>query len=100
MSTLIVAVLAFFGFIIAYHTYGKWLGRRIFELDDDRLVPSKELRDDVDYVPAKKQVIFGHHFTSSAGTGPIVGPAGNPAQRARESLVHVLMNHNDFVSVR
>jgi uncharacterized protein (UPF0179 family) len=28
-----------------------------------------------DYVPTKKEIIFGHHFTSSAGTGPIVGPA-------------------------
>ena len=29
----------------------------------------------MDYVPTKKSVIFGHHFTSIAGTGPIVGPA-------------------------
>ncbi len=27
-------------------------------------------------------------------------PAGDPSQRARESLVHVLINHNDFVTVR
>jgi carbon starvation protein len=33
------------------------------------------LEDGVDYVPTKKEVIFGHHFTSIAGTGPIVGPA-------------------------
>ena len=33
------------------------------------------MRDDVDFVPAKKEVLFGHHFTSIAGTGPIVGPA-------------------------
>ena len=26
-------------------------------------------------MPTKKEVIFGHHFTSIAGTGPIVGPA-------------------------
>jgi carbon starvation protein len=29
----------------------------------------------MDYVPTKKEIIFGHHFTSIAGTGPIVGPA-------------------------
>ncbi|MGB1124437.1 MAG: carbon starvation protein A, partial [Phycisphaeraceae bacterium] len=28
-----------------------------------------------DYVPTSKSVVFGHHFTSIAGTGPIVGPA-------------------------
>ncbi|MEQ8790574.1 MAG: carbon starvation protein A [Pirellulaceae bacterium] len=75
MLTLLVAVGSFFGFILAYHTYGRWLARKIFNLDDKALVPSEELRDNVDYVPTKKEVIFGHHFTSIAGTGPIVGPA-------------------------
>jgi carbon starvation protein len=75
MSTLIIAVLSFVGFIAAYHTYGKWLARKIFGLNPDQKVPSQELRDDVDFVPTKKEVIFGHHFTSIAGTGPIVGPA-------------------------
>ena len=75
MNTLIIAILSFIGFIVAYHTYGKWLARRIFGLDPEATVPSQELRDDVDYVPTKKEIIFGHHFTSIAGTGPIVGPA-------------------------
>ncbi len=75
MSTLLVAFASFFGFIVAYHTYGRWLSRRIFGLDPQAETPSWQLRDDVDYVPTKKQVIFGHHFTSIAGTGPIVGPA-------------------------
>ena len=75
MLTLLVAVGSFFGFIVAYHTYGRWLARRIFALDPQAVPPSEELRDDVDYVPTPKQVIFGHHFTSIAGTGPIVGPA-------------------------
>ena len=75
MSTLIIAVLSFIGFIVAYHTYGRWLARKIFGLDARATVPSQELRDDVDYFPTKKEIIFGHHFTSIAGTGPIVGPA-------------------------
>jgi hypothetical protein len=35
-------------------------------------------------------------------TGPeaSVKPAEDPAQRARESVVHVLLNHNDFVTIR
>ena len=32
-------------------------------------------QDDVDFVPSSRSVVFGHHFTSIAGTGPIVGPA-------------------------
>ncbi|MDP7161942.1 MAG: carbon starvation CstA family protein, partial [Phycisphaerae bacterium] len=75
MDTLLVAVLSFFGFILAYHLYGRWLGRKIFRLDADAEVPSRQLRDDVDFVPTRRGVIFGHHFTSIAGTGPIVGPA-------------------------
>lgn len=75
MSTLFIAVLSFVGFIVAYNTYGKWLARKIFGLDPQAKVPSQELKDDVDYVPTKKEIIFGHHFTSIAGTGPIVGPA-------------------------
>ena len=75
MITLLVACLSFFGFIAAYHLYGRWLSKKIFNLDDQALVPSVELRDDIDFVPTKKSIVFGHHFTSIAGTGPIVGPA-------------------------
>ena len=75
MSTLIVAVVAFFGYFVAYHTYGRWLARKIFQLDATAVAPSVECRDDIDFCPTNRQVVFGHHFTSIAGTGPIVGPA-------------------------
>jgi len=75
METLLIAVGSFVGFIVAYHTYGKWLANKIFGIDPQAKVPSAELEDGVDFVPTKKEVIFGHHFTSIAGTGPIVGPA-------------------------
>lgn len=75
MTTLLIALASFFGFIVAYRTYGAWLGGKIFELDDSRTVPSEEFQDDVDFVPTKCSIVFGHHFTSIAGTGPIVGPA-------------------------
>jgi len=75
MLTLLIALGSFLGFIVAYHTYGRWLGKKIFSLDPEAQVPSVELRDDIDFVPTRKEVIFGHHFTSIAGTGPIVGPA-------------------------
>ena len=75
MTTLAIAVLAFVGYIVAYHTYGRWLSRRVFKLDPQAVVPSRQLQDNVDFLPTKKEVIFGHHFTSIAGTGPVVGPA-------------------------
>ena len=75
MDTLLIATGSFVGFLVAYHTYGRWLSRRVFALDSKAMVPSRELQDNVDFVPTRKEVIFGHHFTSIAGTGPIVGPA-------------------------
>ena len=75
METLLIALLSGIGFIVAYHTYGRWLGSKIFRLTADAVCPSKRLEDGVDYVPTSKSVVFGHHFTSIAGTGPIVGPA-------------------------
>jgi len=75
MSTARVAVLSFVGFIVAYNTYGRYLARKIFDLDPNAVVPSQELNDGVDFVPTQRSVVFGHHFTSIAGTGPIVGPA-------------------------
>ena len=36
---------------------------------------------------------------SGGGTSQ-VEPSADPALRSRESLVHVMMNHNDFVTVR
>lgn len=75
MQTLAIALGAFVFYLVAYHTYGKWLGQKIFKLDGNVTPPSVELEDGSDYVPTSKGVVFGHHFTSIAGTGPIVGPA-------------------------
>ena len=75
MDVLFVMIAAFVGYLVMYHLYGRYIGRRIFALSADAKTPSVELQDGVDYVPTKKEVIFGHHFTSIAGTGPIVGPA-------------------------
>jgi len=75
MQTLLIALGAGVLYIVAYNTYGKWLAGKIFKLDPKAVVPSVALNDDKDYVPTKKSIIFGHHFTSIAGTGPIVGPA-------------------------
>lgn len=61
--------------IAGYATYGRWLAEKIFRLDATSEMPSVALRDNKDYVPTSPAIVFGHHFTSIAGTGPIVGPA-------------------------
>jgi carbon starvation protein len=75
MEILILTVVIIALYVAAYHTYGRWLSRKIFELSAKRLCPAHEFEDGKDYVPTSRSVVFGHHFTSIAGTGPIVGPA-------------------------
>ncbi len=75
MNSLVLALIAFAGYLLAYHTYGKFLARKLFGLTNKHVMPSHELQDGVDYVPTKKHIIFGHHFATIAGLGPIVGPA-------------------------
>ncbi|WP_167615389.1 carbon starvation protein A [Maribellus sediminis] len=75
MNSLVLAILAFIGYLVAYHTYGRYLAKKLFKLSDTRNMPANEFNDGIDFVPSKKNIIFGHHFTTIAGLGPIVGPA-------------------------
>jgi len=69
-ALLVVAVV---WLVAAYWLYGKHLERRVV-VPTDEPTPATTLRDGVDYYPAKPVVLFGHHFASIAGAGPIVGP--------------------------
>lgn len=60
-------------FAAAYLFYGRFLEKR-FGLDNCNATPSHADHDGVDRVPAHKMVLLGHHFSSIAGAGPIVGP--------------------------
>jgi carbon starvation protein len=75
MDVVLIMVLAFAGYIVAYKLYGEFIGKKVFRISNMNKTPAEEFEDGVDYVPTKKGIIFGHHFTSIAGTGPIVGPA-------------------------
>ena len=60
-------------FLVAYFVYGKFL-KRTFGIDRNLPCPSVTDKDGIDYVPTQAPVLFGHHFASIAGAGPIVGP--------------------------
>lgn len=71
------AYLIIFGvawFIFSYFWYGRLIERKVLQIDDKHITPSNEINDGVDYVPTKPSILFGHHFSSIAGAGPIVGP--------------------------
>ncbi len=75
MEAILIMVVAFVGYLLAYRLYGRFVGKKIFALSNANKTPSVTMEDGQDYVPTRKGIIFGHHFTSIAGTGPIVGPA-------------------------
>ena len=43
MNSLFLAIGAAALYLIAYHTYGKYLGSKIFKLSSDAVCPSKEI---------------------------------------------------------
>jgi len=60
-------------FAFAFFTYGRFLDRH-YDIDQSRPTPSHTDYDGVDRVPAHRAVLLGHHFSSIAGAGPVVGP--------------------------
>ena len=75
VSPVAAALLAFAAYWAAYRFYARHLSRRLFALDDARPTPAHRLRDDVDYVPTNRYVLFGHQFASITGLSPMLGPA-------------------------
>jgi len=75
VNAALLAGIVFVTFALGYRFYSKFLAEKIFELRDEEAVPAVEFEDGVDFVPTRKLVLWGHHYTSIAGAAPIVGPA-------------------------
>jgi len=74
MNSLLLVAVSLLLFIAAYRFYGRFL-ERLWDVSPDRKTPVMEKQDGVDYVPARHwTILFGHHFASIAGAGPILGP--------------------------
>jgi carbon starvation protein len=74
MNSLWLVITALAAFLVAYRFYGAFLAAKVAVLDDRNITPSHRLRDDVDYSPTRKLVLFGVHFAAIAGPGPLIGP--------------------------
>ncbi len=59
---------------LGYHFYSRFIAEKIYRLDPNFETPSHSMRDDIDYVPTNRMVLWGHHFTAVAGAAPIIGP--------------------------
>ena len=75
MSSIVLVLIGLLVFYLGFRFYSRFIENRIFKIhEEDQTMPSKALEDGIDYVPTKKHILFGHHFTSIAGAAPIVGP--------------------------
>ena len=75
MSSVVLVLFGLSFFYLGYRFYSKFIGDQIFGINDKQVsMPSKDFNDGIDYVPTKKHILFGHHFTSIAGAAPIIGP--------------------------
>ncbi|MCR9160100.1 MAG: carbon starvation protein A [Nannocystaceae bacterium] len=75
MPPVVVVLCAFAAYFVGYRVYARFLATRVFHLDPAAQTPSHALQDDVDYVPTRPSVLFGHHFASITGLAPMLGPA-------------------------
>ena len=74
MNSIYLAIIGLGIFYLGYKFYSSYISKHIYALDEDLKTPAHEFQDDIDYVPTKKHILFGHHYTSIAGAAPIIGP--------------------------
>lgn len=73
MGVALVMILAVAFWAVMYRRAGRYLTQAV-AVDDARPTPAQTLNDRMDFVPTRALILFGHHFSSIAGAGPIVGP--------------------------
>ncbi len=73
MTANLIVITGVILYFVCYKFYGHYLQRNVVRVSEAP-TPAVRLQDGVDYVPANKYVLFGHHFASIAGAAPIVGP--------------------------
>src|SRR5512133_385614 len=61
-------------YAVGLRFYSKWIAAKALVLDDLRAPPAEVHDDGRDFVKTNKFVLFGHHFASISGPGPLVGP--------------------------
>ncbi len=74
MNSAYLAAIALLSFYLGYRFYSRFISDKILGLDEDLTTPAHEFNDGIDFVPTKRHILFGHHFTSIAGAAPIIGP--------------------------
>lgn len=73
VNAIVILLVASVWLFLGYRIYGRFIEKRL-KVNDKNITPAVKQRDDVDYSPSKVSFLFGHHFESIAGSGPIIGP--------------------------
>lgn len=74
MNSFFVMAAVLVWFFLGYRYYGKWIEKNLVKPDDSTPTPAHVHKDGMDYSPARLEFLWGHHFSSIAGAGPIIGP--------------------------
>ena len=75
MNAVVLAAIGLIAVFAGYRFYSTFISEKIYRLDPDFKTPAHTMRDDIDYVPTNRVVLWGHHFTAVAGAAPIIGPS-------------------------
>ena len=75
MNAVVLAAIGLVAIFAGYRFYSRFMAEKIYQLDPNFETPSHAMRDDTDYVPTNRVVLWGHHFTAVAGAAPIIGPS-------------------------
>ena len=74
MNAAVLVLVGLSALFVGYRVYSKFIAEKIYQLEPTFETPAHSMRDDIDYIPTNRVVLWGHHFTSVAGAAPIIGP--------------------------
>jgi carbon starvation protein len=74
MNILFIVTGAALIYLFVYRSFGTFLAKKIFNLNDSSPTPAVSMNDGVDFVPADSKFLMGQHFSAIAAAGPITGP--------------------------
>jgi len=75
VNSIIIILAVLIWMFLGYKVYGSFISRRLGITDKNKTPAiTHHEKGSVDFSPAKKPFLIGHHFASIAGAGPIIGP--------------------------
>ena len=74
MNSIYLTIFGLTSFFLGYKYYSEYIAKNIYKTDEELTTPAHKYKDNIDYIPTNKHILFGHHFTSIAGAAPIIGP--------------------------